>query len=38
MYIRLDLFVNMPGIRPCVLLNGVRSDYKLAGILIPRRR
>lgn len=36
--IRLDLFAGILGIRTSALLKAVRSDEKLAGILIPHSR
>lgn len=36
MYIRLDRFADMLGIRPCELLQAVRSKEMLEGIPIPQ--
>ncbi len=38
MYIRLDLFAEMLGIRPGDLLQATRTDGMLAGFTLPRRR
>ncbi|QZY97655.1 hypothetical protein [Pantoea dispersa] len=38
MYIRLDLFADMLGIRPGDLLRATRTDAMLAGLPLPRRR
>lgn len=38
MYIRLDLFADMLGIRPGDILRATRTDGMLAGLPLPRRR